>query len=132
MNWDRMSHHKSVGGLGFRDLRDFNLALFGKQGWRMITSPKSLVARIFRARYFPDASLLDAPLGNNPSYTWRSIWEAKHVLLAGAQWRIGDGTDVDVLRTPWLPHDEEPFVTSHHPGLEGVKVRSLMVEGTKK
>lgn len=32
LSWDHMSYHKSAGGMGFRNLRDFNLALLGKQG----------------------------------------------------------------------------------------------------
>lgn len=32
MSWTRMSRHKSTGGLGFRDFRDFNLAMLGKKG----------------------------------------------------------------------------------------------------
>ncbi|XP_060969607.1 uncharacterized protein LOC133036861 [Cannabis sativa] len=31
MSWDRMTKHKYDGGMGFRSLRDFNLAMIGKQ-----------------------------------------------------------------------------------------------------
>lgn len=30
MSWSRLSKHKSAGGMGFRDFKDFNLALLGK------------------------------------------------------------------------------------------------------
>lgn len=32
MSWDRMCKPKSAGGLGFRHLHDFYIALLGKQG----------------------------------------------------------------------------------------------------
>lgn len=32
MGWEKMSNHKSKGGLGFRIFRDFNISLLGKQG----------------------------------------------------------------------------------------------------
>ncbi|CAH9082545.1 unnamed protein product [Cuscuta epithymum] len=34
---------KSKGGIGFRKLREFNIAMFGKQVWRMLRNPNSLV-----------------------------------------------------------------------------------------
>lgn len=52
MSWDRMAKHKNVGGLGFRNFRDFNLAMLGKQGWKILTNPESLVAKVYRAKYF--------------------------------------------------------------------------------
>lgn len=80
MAWDRMNKHKSTGGLGFRDFHDFNLALLGKQGWRFILRPKTLVSRVYKAHYFSNVHFLDAALGNNPSFIWRSVWEAKGVV----------------------------------------------------
>lgn len=61
--WDRPCIPKKDGGLGFKDLRAFNLAILGKQAWRFLTRPHSLVARIYKGRYFPKSSFIDANLG---------------------------------------------------------------------
>ncbi|XP_074341831.1 uncharacterized protein LOC141679224 [Apium graveolens] len=52
LGWNDMSVSRHKGGLGFRSLYGFNIALIGKQCWRLIKEPQSLVARIFKARYF--------------------------------------------------------------------------------
>lgn len=62
MSWERMSYSKMYGGLGFRNLHEFNIALLGKQGWRLVTNSTSLVARIFKAKYYPNDSFLSAKI----------------------------------------------------------------------
>lgn len=62
-----MSRHKSCGGLGFHDFRDFNLAMLAKQGWRFLSKHDSLVSRIYKARYFPNGNFLTANVGHSPS-----------------------------------------------------------------
>lgn len=42
-SWDKLSSSKKEGGMGFPDLRAFNLAMLAKQGWRMIQETDSLV-----------------------------------------------------------------------------------------
>jgi hypothetical protein len=102
MSWERLSVHKSYGGMGFKDLTAFNLAMLGKQGWKFQTNTDSLVSRIFKARYFPHGTYLTASLGHNPSYVWRSILQARFIVRGGARWCIGTGASIPLLHEPWL------------------------------
>lgn len=69
-----MCSKKNSGGMGFRKLHDFNLALLGKQAWCFLNQPVLFVTKIFRARYFPRGTFLEATICNNLSYTWRSLY----------------------------------------------------------
>ena len=57
-------------GWGFRvcDLKDFNVALLGKQIWRLFHAENSLVFRILKEMYFSNYAILDAELGHRRSY----------------------------------------------------------------
>ena len=50
--WVRLCVRKEEEGLGFCDLRLFNLALLRKHGWNLLTKPHTLVARVFKEKYF--------------------------------------------------------------------------------
>lgn len=110
LNWKSMCKRKSAGGLGFRNIRDFNVALLGKQRWRMIEYPELLVSKIYKVRYFSDNTFLNAKIGGNPSYIWRSIMEAQSLLKRGLGCRVGRGDSVTVLNTPWLPDINDSYV----------------------
>lgn len=73
-----------MGGLGFRDIDMFNLALLARQAWR-------LSARILKVVYSPNGNLLEAGVGSAPSCVWRAIIDGKEVLKQGLIRRIGNG-----------------------------------------
>lgn len=77
--WVDLCIPKKFGGMGFRRVRAMNLAMLGKQGWKMLTQPNSLVTRVFKARYFPKCSFLEAGKGSNPSFVWSSLRETQRV-----------------------------------------------------
>ena len=131
MSWSKLSKHKSTGGMGFKDFKDFNLALLGKQCWRLLSTPHSLVGRLYKARYFPKGNFLEASLGNNPSFIWRSLMAAKGIIADGARWQVGTGEQIDVLKQPWLK-DANPYITSASPALVNCKVVSLMSENQEE
>ncbi|KAK4403141.1 putative ribonuclease H protein [Sesamum angolense] len=101
--WDKLCLSKLDGGLGFRNLEAFNLALLAKQLWRILSRPDCLVSKVLKAKYFPHNHIFEAQVGNRPSFTWRSIIAARELLKSGCRWRIGTGHSVDVWKDPWIP-----------------------------
>jgi hypothetical protein len=103
VSWEKLTQAKDEGGLGFRDLHSFNMAMLAKQGWPLIQNPSSLCARILKAKYFSNCNLLNAKMKDGCSYTWRSIMQGVQVLKEGIIWRVGNGQHIGIWRDPWLP-----------------------------
>ncbi|KAA3474993.1 reverse transcriptase [Gossypium australe] len=105
-SWKALSVSKETCGMGFRDLNSFNIALLAKQGWRLLRNPNSLLARTLKAKYYKSSDFLKSELGNLPSFTWKSLWAAKGLILQGMGWRIGDGKTVSIWNDKWIPGNE--------------------------
>lgn len=88
--------------MGFKNLLWFNLAMLAKQGWRMLQNPNFLIARIYKAVYFPYNDFWTKELGTSPSFSWRSILAAREVLKTGVRWQVGNGKHINIWSDAWL------------------------------
>lgn len=93
---------KSKGGLGFRSLYGFNIGLLGKYCWSFMQNPNTLVARLYKAKYFLNSHILRAQKGTGSSIIWSRIWTAKEKLYKGFRWVVGNGKDINAVKDQWL------------------------------
>ena len=98
LKWDEMTKSKMVGGMGFKDLAMYNDSLLAKQAWRLLTDKDSLFYRIFKARFFPHCTIMEAEESRSSSYAWKSILHGRDVILRGAKWHIGNGKTVQIYK----------------------------------
>ncbi|CAN1120827.1 hypothetical protein LINPERHAP1_LOCUS17268 [Linum perenne] len=87
MRWERLCTRKENGGIGFRHLRGFNLAM------------------VFKAKYFPKGDFLTAKEGSNPSLIWKSIWSSQSTTVRTDD--LGDLVVSDLMIPGLLEWDEE-------------------------
>ena len=111
----------------------FNVEMLGKQGWRLLTNPNALVTLLFKARYFPSSSFVEARLGSNPSLVWRSILAAQLAILRGGRIQIRRGQQTIIGHAPWLPDKNNGFISSSLPvNIASSSVDSLMIPNQRR
>ena len=102
--------------------------MLAKQLWRLVHHTQSLFYKVYKARCFPNCSFLDADIGHNPSYVWRSLLMASDILVEGTKRRVGDGRKIDVAYHKWLPH----ALVFCGPLPSSLYVRDLLDEDTRR
>ena len=81
MKWEELTKSKTIGGMGFQDLALFNDSLLAKQAWRLLNEKTSLFYKVFKARFFPNSSIMEVANSRLGSYAWKSILKGRDVLL---------------------------------------------------
>jgi hypothetical protein len=127
-SWAWLSTPKALGSMGFHDLGLFNQAMLAKQGWRLLTVPGSLCARVLKGRYFPETDFWHATKPRSASYTWRSILYGRNLLFQGVRWGIGDGKSVKILTDNWIPRFPPELLRPLSPIPNSATVHCLMNE----
>lgn len=128
INCQKLCIQKKKGGMRFRDISTFNLAMLARQAWRLIHHNQSLFYRVYKAKYFPNGSFLMAELGSNPSYVWRSLLATRDVTWERSTWQVGDGRMVGVTSHKWLPNTP---IFLHEPDGD-MEIRDLINQSTRQ
>ena len=133
VRWKELCKPKGEGGIGFKDLALYNDVFLAKQAWRLLQNRNSLLYRVFKPKFFPHGTILEAPQSQIGSYAWRNILKGRDVLIEGLRWRVGDGACIKFWTDPWLPSEFLPFVSSQvATGLENQCVSALIKPGTNE
>ena len=119
MACDKMTESKKVGGMGFRNLIGFNLAMLAKIGYRVLAKPNSMLSIVLRDKYFPNSSFLEARQQKKSSWGWKCIILGRQILHRGVRWRVGNGEKVTVAE-PWVPkpHSFKPVLRNLDPNTQ--------------
>ncbi|XP_024004928.1 uncharacterized protein LOC112082067 [Eutrema salsugineum] len=75
------------------------------QAWRLFNYPDTLFARLFKAKYYRDVSLLGARSQKYQSYGWSSILVGLELLKKGIRFNVGSDEDIRVFQDNWIPTD---------------------------
>lgn len=101
LKWEVLCTPKGMGGLDFRDLKLFNLALFGGQVQHFVNNKDTLCYRVFCSKYFPKGNIFKPKHVDKPSYVWTSILATVKNLEEGFGWQIGDGQHARIREDQW-------------------------------
>jgi hypothetical protein len=77
--------------------------MLAKKGWRLMTKPNSVCAKVLKGKYYPNNDFLSARRKKNSSHTWRAILHGREALTKGLIKRVGDDSSIRIFDDPWIP-----------------------------
>ena len=122
-SWNTLTHPKSLGGLGFRDVQAFNQALLAKIAWRILTKPDSLLAKVLLSKYCYKTTFTKVAAGSAISHGWRGILAGRDLLLRHLGRAIGNGETTNLWSDSWI----DPMSNLRPIGLVPLQEKDLMV-----
>lgn len=91
-----------------------------------------LVTAIMKAKNYAINEFLNANLGNNLSYTQRSIMVVEYSMKQGSRRKIIDWKDTRIWHIPWLPCCDNGYITTDmQHELKNTIVHELMETGNR-
>ena len=132
VKWKKLCKSREERGIRFMMIHEFNLALLGKQLWRLVQFPYSLVARVLKGKHLRCSTPLRLNTTIRPSYGWTSIMAAKPLVLLEIRQKVQSGNEIRIWKNLWLPtipaRPAGPIAPIVHPMMS---VRDLMIENPK-
>jgi hypothetical protein len=101
--WDSLCLPKDLGGLGLRKIREVNLALISKLGWKLLNNSKSLWVSQLHCKYLISCSLL-SPC---PFFSLMAMKRHLKIILfisKGACNQIHSFSSLPIWSSTWIPN----------------------------
>lgn len=120
--WDILCFKKKKGGLGFKDLPNFNTSILGKQFWHLIENPNYLFSRVSKDNLHPWNRLF-----HTLSCGWCSIVSGRSLISKWLIKRVRLWSSISVWNNNWLTTTHPRPATSNQENLyPNVTVDSLI------
>ena len=68
----------------------------------------SLFYKVFKARFFPNTTIMKSADSRLGSYAWKSILRGRDIIQRGARWSVGSGENINIWQHRWLPRKHPP------------------------
>lgn len=124
VNRDVLLKDKLQGGMGFRSLDSFNVALLMKQLWRISKNPTLLISQMLKAKYFDRHSIIESKQKVNDSFAWKSICNVLDIFKNGIDgdrqnpmtwcWKYGSSGMFSVKEGYRFAYEWKMAVASNH------------------
>lgn len=79
-------HAEGYRGMGFKDLRLFNLALLGRKIWMLVNNKDTFCYKVLSSKYFSDVDPLNSKVVDKPSFASTSLKAVVGALADGFGW----------------------------------------------
>jgi hypothetical protein len=84
-------------------MKEVNLALISKLGWKLHNNSDSLWVNQLRGKYLSTSSFLSPSSHSSPSGIWRGILSSQSIISLGACHRIHKHSPLNIWHSPWVP-----------------------------
>lgn len=102
VSWINICKPKAEGGLGIKNLSEWNIASGGKLMWDILLNKKSLWNDWIRNKYMANKSIWDYKIQPYYSSAWKGILKARSVLRGHISYIISDGQHINLCIDPWI------------------------------
>ena len=108
VKWEIICKTKEVGGLGIRDIQNFNTALLVKWKWRLGTEDNGLWKQVIESKYGSWRNLNDPNISRFASRWWKDINKVCGSTTQGLwfdksfEWVVGEGRKVKFWEDNWI------------------------------
>ena len=101
--WDSLCIPKALGGLGLRKMREVNLALVSKLGWKLLNRVDSMWVSQLHCKHLSSRSFLSLTSLSSSSWLWKGIQKTIPFISKGACNRIHSSSSLPIWSSTWIP-----------------------------